>query len=767
MKNSTRKLSVFIALCMTITAFAQTLSFSDFSSVGKALFQNDVDEDILGIEENSDESYYYPDKNIKEGSCGTNAYWSFNEANGVLTVSGSGEMEYFPEKAYPHWYFLRDEIKTVEITENVTSVSENAFAYCKNLQKAFLGEKVSSVGNKAFRSCISLEEFVVDEGNETYKSIDGLLYSKDETKLIYAPGSISGCFVVPNSVNRIAAFSFAECINLEAIIIPSSVSGIEYGAFSGCTSLKNVNIPKGNIVISPSTFNDCISLSEFRFPEGTTLIQSHIFKNCPSLKNVYIPNSVKEFSSQVLVDCENATVRVNEDHPTLYSIDGHLCKKGTNSLIFPSGETKEFVSIPEGVEEIANYAFFGRNNIKKISFPKTLKTISNYAFSNCKDLSEIYFEEGTEEIKSNAFSECSSLQTIIFPQTLKNIEELAFWNCSSLKNVYIPNNMEDFYTNAFLGCDSLNIQIDDENAILYYIEGYLCKKTTNSILIPPKELKETVIIPEGIEEISNNAFLERKEFKKVVFPKSLKTIHISAFKNCTNLNEVYFEEGIKEIKGSAFKNCSVLKTINFPKSLKYIGSYAFYGCPALDEVTLFSTIEAIEHKALGYELCACGLDTTYSITFYVEKGSVAEEYALNNHGAYATKYIDVSTFPDHKYYLDNQTLYAPNIPLGEKVIDMVSYFDSLGITIQIVSQDRYISTGDFIIHNEKIYTVSIKSDVNGDASITSTDYLRIKSYFLKRYKLIGAYFNSADIDCDGEISSTDYLNLKKMLLKEK
>lgn len=60
--------------------------------------------------------------------------------------------------------------------------------------------------------------------------------------------------------------------------------------------------------------------------------------------------------------------------------------------------------------------------------------------------------------------------------------------------------------------------------------------------------------------------------------------------------------------------------------------------------------------------------------------------------------------------------------------------------------------------------IVLKGDANGDGYIDSTDYLRIKSHFLERMELTGAFLQAADCDEDGKITSTDYLQLKSYFL---
>ena len=93
-----------------------------------------------------------------------------------------------------------------------------AFYNCSNITSVTIPDSVTSIGERAFDNCTSLTEIIVDEDNEYYCSIDGVLFSKDKTELIVYPAGKT-------------ATSYE---------ISDSVTYIEYGAFYYCNSLTTV-----------------------------------------------------------------------------------------------------------------------------------------------------------------------------------------------------------------------------------------------------------------------------------------------------------------------------------------------------------------------------------------------------------------------------------------------------------------------------------------------------------------------------------------------
>ena len=93
--------------------------------------------------------------------------------------------------------------------------------------------------------------------------IDGVLYSKDGTHLIYYPqGKIEKNFDIPYDVQYIEHSAFESCDSLESVFIPDSVIKVKVNAFVSCKNLREVCINQ-NTVFSDKTFYDCSDGLEF------------------------------------------------------------------------------------------------------------------------------------------------------------------------------------------------------------------------------------------------------------------------------------------------------------------------------------------------------------------------------------------------------------------------------------------------------------------------------------------------------------------------
>lgn len=107
---------------------------------------------------------------IENGNkCGDNATWSFDEATGTLTISGTGDMydynniyggEVVGTAPFAPWIDFIDSIKRIVIEDGITYIS-GGFLGCKNATELIIPEGVTSVDGAAFRGCLSLKNVTI------------------------------------------------------------------------------------------------------------------------------------------------------------------------------------------------------------------------------------------------------------------------------------------------------------------------------------------------------------------------------------------------------------------------------------------------------------------------------------------------------------------------------------------------------------------------------------------------------------------------------
>jgi len=94
-------------------------------------------------------------------------------------------------------------------TFHVTAIGYQAFSYCSDLISITIPSSVTSIRITDFNDCISLVNYIVDNNNPTYTSLDGVLFNKARTTLIaYPNGKPTSHYVIPSSVTSIGINAF-------------------------------------------------------------------------------------------------------------------------------------------------------------------------------------------------------------------------------------------------------------------------------------------------------------------------------------------------------------------------------------------------------------------------------------------------------------------------------------------------------------------------------------------------------------------------------
>ena len=186
---------------------------------------------------------------VETGSCGDKATYTL-DSDGVLTISGSGEIE---EEAF----YNRNDIKKVVIQKKLTSIGDYAFEGCRNLTSITIPDSVSSIGWSAFAYCSSLMSITI-----------------------------------PDSVTSIGWYTFRGCSSLASITIPNGVSSIGEAVFDKCSSLTDITIPDSVTSIGYAVFWRCSSLTSITIPDSVTSIGDYAFWNCSNLTSITIPSGV-------------------------------------------------------------------------------------------------------------------------------------------------------------------------------------------------------------------------------------------------------------------------------------------------------------------------------------------------------------------------------------------------------------------------------------------------------------------------------------------
>ncbi len=197
-------------------------------------------------------------------------------------------------------------LTSITLPEGVTEIGYDAFVNCRSLTSVIILGSVTEIEDRAFSYCSSLTSIDVAPNNENYTSIDGVLFSKDQTILIQYPKGKKDIisYTIPGSVTKIGRYPFS-CRFLTSIDVASnnenytSIDGVLFSKDKtilikypeGKKDITSYTIPDGVTEIGDGAFWDCRSLTSVTIPDGVTEIGSHAFYGCIGFTSITCKNT--------------------------------------------------------------------------------------------------------------------------------------------------------------------------------------------------------------------------------------------------------------------------------------------------------------------------------------------------------------------------------------------------------------------------------------------------------------------------------------------
>ncbi|MBP5373133.1 MAG: leucine-rich repeat protein, partial [Clostridia bacterium] len=496
----------------------------------------------------------------------------------------------------------RSEITEVVIPDSVSTIGQNAFTGCTELRKVTLGKALTDIKDYAFLGCSKLESIEIPDtlttlGRDVFDGCDGLIYNEygganylgNEANPYLALVCVKGgtSYLDINTRTKVVAdYLLLGNEEVETLIIPDGLDLIGSGAFES-DSLISVTLPVRHLTLSNFfsvrtfiiTSGDKIGDYEFYtrsnvenvvLPDTVTSIGMRAFSDCSSLKSVEFSNSVVDIGTYAFYDCASLK---SVFLPSSLETIGANAFYGCASL--------ESVEFSNSVVDIGIYAFYGCTSLESVFLPSSLETIGASTFYGCASLESVFLPSSLKTIGANAFYDCTSLKSVSLPLSLETIGSGAFYGCKNITDLTIPSNDLSFGLNCFLSCTGLK-NVYFEGTIVDWIDLSFTSFYSNPTVRAENlyfngELVSDLVIPEGVERISNYAFMEYKNLKSVTFPETLTSIGDYAFYKCMELTNLALPSSLVSIGSYAFSNCLKLEKVVIPVSVKKIQSGAFIG----------------------------------------------------------------------------------------------------------------------------------------------------------------------------------------------
>lgn len=377
--------------------------------------------------------------------------------------------------------FSRDRTKLIQYTrsakepnyvvpETVTDI-DSAFYHNIYLETLTISKNVEIVDIDTYNNyfadwgmgmdaCYSqCREVYVDEENPYFCSVDGVLYSKDMSILIWCPPHKSGdSYIIPDSVKVIAPGAF-EYSRFSDIPIPDGVEILGRDAFSD-SAVKNVTL-SGNL----------------------KAVYSACFWRCYNLEKVIIESNEIEYSYSCFANCYN----LQTAGPIGSGCDIEFCwTTEIPDYVFSSCNTLTEIIIPDSITSIGMYSFSSCTGLSNISLPDNILTISERAFEKCLGFTSMNIPNGVSVIGQYAFFDCTNLAEITIPCSVSSIGDNTFKDCTSLTEIYVDK-VEETVSGA---------PWNAPNATVTYLRRLNIAPITKSYTYTGSAIRQTVNITE-------------------------------------------------------------------------------------------------------------------------------------------------------------------------------------------------------------------------------------------------------------------------------
>ena len=340
----------------------------------------------------------------------------------------------------------------------VTSISENAFSACMELQELTIPGSVKSISKSAFATCISLTRLTFSDSENALSMTFGAtaaergLFADCPLQYLYVgrdlnyPSSASTGYspfykqtgltevVIGDEVSTLGNYFLSGAIALKSIKLPAELYRIGNYAFDGCTALESVNLPTELYTIGTGAFRDCKALSGIvSIPANVSSIQKYAFENCTALTGIDMAQGVATIAEGAFKGCAAVTAVTVPASVTTIENGAFAGCTALRSVTFNDSETPltlatdtclfadcpvEALYLGRTIEGSFNKAykspFYNRTQLASVMIGSKVKMIPDFAFAGCKAITSVSFPSSIDSIGNNAFNGCSGITSLVF-----------------------------------------------------------------------------------------------------------------------------------------------------------------------------------------------------------------------------------------------------------------------------------------------------------------------------------------------------------------
>lgn len=448
---------------------------------------------------------------------------------GTLTISGKGAVTDSQIKVKN-----RGRIKKIVVKKGITLLPKRAFLRFPKVKEVVIAESVKKIGEGALPGTKTLKKvtmpgtfrLVTEDSDEMINSLE---YGKSRIDTV--------SFNTPLSLTTLAYVSSNHLIASKKDKKYKSIDGVIYSkngksiirvpayrksltVADGCEEfyLKSVMYENYDFESDPELM--CKELSRITLPSSMrTVNESQYFSSFPSspVKEITVrSNKMDSRSIMLLLICFQ--LRDEEEFLRQFdyvTISQGMCVNSRDHCLLRYTGTSEEVTVPDDVKSIGRGVFQSKK-LKRCVLPDTVQEIQDHAFYSCKDLTEICLPKTLAVMGKHVFGYCTNLDHVVFPDGITKVPDFTFESCRILKDLTLPDTVTTIGKEAFE-----NTSVPASVLFQGNIKEIQCMAFSS---VGWSEL----VLPATVEKVEEYAFL-MTTLKRVTVCGSTTGIHAAAF----------------------------------------------------------------------------------------------------------------------------------------------------------------------------------------------------------------------------------------------
>ena len=473
-----------------------------------------------------------------------------SERKGTFTISGKGAVTASQIKVRN-----RGSIKKIVVKKGITSLPKRAFVRFPKVKEVVIAGSVKKIGEGALPCTKTLKKvtlpgtfrLVTENGDEMTRSLE---YGKSRIDTV--------SFHAPLSLQTLAYVSSNHLIVSKKDKKYRSIGGVIYSkngksivrvpayrktltVADGCEEFCLQSVMYANDDFEGDPYLMCKGLSKITLPSSVKIVNESKY-----FAHSYLHSSVKEItvcsnqldSKDILSLLACFQLKDKEEFLRQFNyvtIREGMCVNSRDYCLLRYTGTSEDVTVPEDVKRIGRNAF-RLTKLKRCVIPDTVLEIQDDSFYGCKDLSEIHLPKTLTAMGTHVFGGCEKLDQVIFPDGITKIPDFTFESCIALKDVALADTVTTIGEKAFE-----NTPVPASLLFQGNIKEIQCHAFSSAGW-------SELVLPATVEKVDEYAF-SMPTLERVTVCGSTARIHAKAFISCwadSKNQTLTFERGVEE-----------------------------------------------------------------------------------------------------------------------------------------------------------------------------------------------------------------------------